>query len=74
MEGAAVATPVLGHVVECTQCGKRTTVFDGGNVHDALDCPCCGSDHKHADENGATAESCRPVKVFPNSVVAMVGD
>lgn len=69
-----MATPVLGHVVECLQCGKNTVVLDGSNVHDALDCPCCGSDHKHAGEDGTTAESCRGVKVLANSVIVMVSD
>jgi hypothetical protein len=67
-------TPMItGHIVECNNCHVRTVVADGDgqNVHDALNCGCCGSDHKHADPanaNMTTGRLCRSVTVSANAV------
>jgi len=57
------------HLVECKDCGTKTVVTDGQNVHDALVCRCCGADHTHADENGMTQNPCRNVHIYANAVV-----
>lgn len=65
-----MSTPLIGHLVECNNCHKRTVVTEGENVHDALDCTCCpSSTHTHADENGMTQNPCRSVTISVNAVV-----
>lgn len=57
------------HLVECDKCHARTIAVDGQNVHDTLNCACCGSDHKHGDETGVTVgKTCRTVTVSGNAV------
>jgi transcription elongation factor Elf1 len=64
-------TTIAAHMVECDQCGARTVVLDGQNVHDALSCKCCNSStHTHGDETGKTVnETCRSVTVTGNAVI-----
>lgn len=66
-----MTTPVAGHLVECNSCHARTVVSDGSNVHDALNCKCCGSDHVHGDpETGMTVtQTCRTVTISASAVV-----
>lgn len=65
-----MAMTVAAHLVSCDNCGARTFSVDGQNVHDTLNCRCCGSDHKHGDETGVTVrETCRTVTIDANSVV-----
>lgn len=61
---------IAGHLVTCKNCHTRTVVFDGQNVHDALTCRCCGSDHQHAGQDGVTVnEACRNVVISVNAFV-----
>lgn len=61
---------IAAHLVVCDNCGARGIAVDGGNVHDNLNCRCCGSDHTHAGPDGATVgETCRTVTVYAQSVV-----
>jgi hypothetical protein len=61
---------VTGHLVECDTCHQRTVVTDGTNVHDALSCRCCGSDHTHAGPDGSTVgPTCRTLTISANAVV-----
>lgn len=62
-------TNIQAHLVECNNCHARTVVPDGANVHDALNCRCCGDDHVHAQADGKTANPCRSVTINGNAVV-----
>lgn len=67
---------IAGHVVQCKNCGARTIVDEGQNVHDALNCRCCGPDHTHATTDGRTQDPCRNVIIYANAFVgpALGGD
>lgn len=61
---------IAAHLVTCDRCGARTVAVDGQNIHDALNCECCGADHKHGDETGMTVTpTCRSVTVTGNAAV-----
>lgn len=61
--------PIAGHLVTCNQCRANTVVMDGSNVHDALNCKCCGPDHQHAGPDGSTVTpTCRTVTISGNAV------
>jgi hypothetical protein len=65
-----MAETIAAHMVVCDNCQQRTFVVDGQNVHDALNCACCGNDHKHGDETGKTVrKTCRSVTVTGNAAV-----
>lgn len=65
-----MALNVAAHMVSCDGCGARTIVVDGQNVHDTLNCRCCGTDHQHGDETGMTVnDTCRSVTVLALAVV-----
>lgn len=61
---------IAGHLIECNECGARTVLLDERNVHDALNCRCCGPDHTHAGPDQMTArEACRNVTISLNAFV-----
>lgn len=69
---------VAAHLLRCDGCGAQGIAVDGQNVHDTLNCRCCGPDHTHAAEDGSTPEgsACRSITLLGNAVVvpAVGGD
>jgi hypothetical protein len=66
---AGLEMPVMGHIVECDTCHKKTVITNGEHIHDALRCGCCPG---HSSAHSDAGQSCRTVTVHGNAFVSLV--